>query len=73
MTGRTASETPRSPQKPPSGSGPRRPPETPQPRTWNPPPMSSIDDTGLNMLQIADLILKVLYFSGFMTGHQVAN
>ncbi len=35
--------------------------------------MSSVEDTGLNMLQIADLILKVLYFSGFMTGQQVAN
>ncbi|GAB4570519.1 MAG: AAA family ATPase [Anaerolineae bacterium] len=35
--------------------------------------MRSIEDTGLNLLQIADLILKVLYFSGFMSGQQIAD
>jgi predicted ATPase with chaperone activity len=35
--------------------------------------MGSIEDTGLNLLHIADLILKVVYFSGFMSGQQIAS
>jgi hypothetical protein len=40
---------------------------------WQPPPVTNIQDTGLNQLALAELILKVLYFSGFLTGYQVAD
>lgn len=40
---------------------------------WNPPPLGNVEDTGLNMLSIADLILKVLYFGGVMTGHVISD
>jgi len=38
-----------------------------------PPPLNSLADTGLNLLSVADLVLKVLYFGGYMAGHQVAD
>ena len=41
--------------------------------SWQPPPMSSLDDTGLNLLAVADLVLKVLYFGGYMAGHQISE
>src|SRR5260221_11857294 len=44
----------------------------PQP-PWQPPPMGSIEDTGLNLINIADLALKVMYFGGIMTGSRVAD
>ena len=44
----------------------------PQP-PWQPPPMRNIEDTGLNLITIADLALKVMYFSGIMTGSRVAD
>jgi predicted ATPase with chaperone activity len=40
---------------------------------WMPPPLNSLADTGLNLLSVADLVLKVLYFGGYMAGHQVAD
>src|SRR5260221_2842173 len=40
---------------------------------WAPPPMGSIEDTGLNLINIADLALKVMYFGGIMTGSKVAD
>src|SRR5258705_1496006 len=40
---------------------------------WAPPPMRSIEDTGLNLITIADLALKVMYFGGIMTGSRVAD
>ncbi len=40
---------------------------------WAPPPMRSIEDTGLNLITIADLALKVMYFGGIMTGSKVAD
>ncbi len=59
---------------------PRQPEQQPpaQPRAqasevWAPPVMRSVADTGLNMLAIADLVLKVIYFSGLMTGQQIAD
>jgi predicted ATPase with chaperone activity len=41
--------------------------------TWNPPHLSSLDDTGLNLLSVADLVLKVIYFGGYMAGHTIAD
>ncbi len=40
---------------------------------WSPPAITSVADTGLNLLSIADLVLKVLYFGGVMTGQRVAE
>lgn len=40
---------------------------------WSPPPLNSLADTGLNLLSVADLVLKVLYFGGYMAGHQIAD
>lgn len=41
--------------------------------TWRPPTIAAIDDTGLNMIALADLAIKILYFSGFKTGYQMAE
>lgn len=41
--------------------------------SWNPPPLSSIADTGISKLALADLVLKVLYFRGDMQGHDIAD
>ncbi len=40
---------------------------------WSPTPISTIEDTGLSKLNLADLILKVIYFAGDMMGHQVTE
>jgi predicted ATPase with chaperone activity len=72
MTGRNAPNASRQPNQPPPGGGQQRPPQQPQ-QAWAPPVMRSVEDTGLNMLAIADLIVKVLYYTGFMTGHQIAD
>ncbi len=40
---------------------------------WTPPPINTLADTGLNLLSVADLVLKVLYFGGYMAGHQIAE
>jgi hypothetical protein len=40
---------------------------------WQPRPVTSVADTGLNQLALAELLLKVLYFSGFKTGYQLAE
>lgn len=42
-------------------------------RTFTPPPISSIADTGISQLWLEDLALKMLYFSGYMTGFRVAE
>jgi predicted ATPase with chaperone activity len=56
---------------------PDRPPtpafRTPAFNRWTPPPLMKLEDTGLSKLGVADLILKVLYFSGDMTGSDVAE
>ncbi|MCC6615395.1 MAG: ATP-binding protein [Anaerolineae bacterium] len=41
--------------------------------TWSPPPLSSLNDTGLNLLSMADLVLKVLYFGGYLAGHAISD
>lgn len=38
-----------------------------------PPPIMSIDDTGLSPLWLMDLVLKVMYFQGYLTGYKVAE
>src|SRR5215831_15925110 len=44
-----------------------------QQQAWAPPPMRNMDDTGLNMITISDLALKVLYFGGVMTGSKISD
>jgi predicted ATPase with chaperone activity len=44
-----------------------------RPNAWDPPPVRSIQDTGLNLISIADLALKVMYFGGFMTAQRIAD
>jgi len=38
-----------------------------------PPPIMSIDDTGLSPLWLQDLVLKVMYFQGYLTGYKIAE
>ena len=45
----------------------------PKPNEWYPPPLSKLEDTGLNKLNIADLVLKTIYFSGDMTGRAISE
>lgn len=40
---------------------------------WEPPPIRTIEDTGLNMGFLADLTLKVLYFEGYIAGSRIAD
>ncbi len=55
------------------------PNQPPRPNTgelggaWSPPPLTSLNDTGLNLLAVAELVLKVLYFGGYMSGHTIAD
>jgi predicted ATPase with chaperone activity len=38
-----------------------------------PPPVTQIDDTGLSILWLQDLALKILYFQGYMSGFKMAE
>jgi predicted ATPase with chaperone activity len=38
-----------------------------------PPPLSRLEDTGLALVYIADLGLKILYNSGYLTGFQISD
>ena len=38
-----------------------------------PPPINSVEDTGLNALWLQDLSLKILYSQGFMSGFKIAE
>lgn len=40
---------------------------------WRPPPVEHIEDTGLNLLALADLALKILYSHGYLSGYQIAE
>ncbi len=44
-----------------------------QVRPYTPPPVTRIEDTGLSPLWLQDLIIKVLYFQGFLTGFKIAE
>ncbi|MBZ0292491.1 MAG: ATP-binding protein, partial [Anaerolineae bacterium] len=48
-------------------------PESAPGSQWTPPPLTSIADTGLSMLNIADLALKVLYYGGVMSGQRISE
>jgi len=38
-----------------------------------PPPLNSLEDTGLNPLWLQDLTLKIFYFQGYLSGFKVAE
>ncbi len=40
---------------------------------FSPPPVTSLEDTGLSPLWLQDLVLKVLYFRGYMNGFKIAE
>ena len=40
---------------------------------WTPPSISSLEETGLNLLTVADLCIKVLYLGGVMDGHDISE
>jgi predicted ATPase with chaperone activity len=40
---------------------------------FSPPPINSMEDTGLNVLWLQDLALKILYNQGFMSGFKIAE
>src|SRR5579859_4282975 len=40
---------------------------------WSPPPIRSIDETGLNQIALAELVLKVLYVGGVLTGSRISD
>ena len=46
------------------------PPPSP---SFIPPQVTSLDDTGLNPLWLQDLVLKVLYFRGYLNGFKIAE
>ncbi len=38
-----------------------------------PPPITSIEDTGLSLLWLQDLVLKIFYFQGYMSGFKLSE
>ncbi len=40
---------------------------------WSPPPIRSVEETGLNQIMLAELILKVLYVGGVLTGSRLSE
>lgn len=38
-----------------------------------PPAITKIDDTGLTVLWLQDLALKIIYFGGYLNGYQMAE
>jgi predicted ATPase with chaperone activity len=40
---------------------------------FSPPQINSLEDTGLSQLWLQDLILKVLYFRGYLTGFKISE
>ena len=43
------------------------------PETFVPPPVARVEDTGLQLIYLADLALKILYSSGYLTGFRIAE
>ncbi len=46
---------------------------TGQRAAWSPPPVRSVQDTGLNLGVLSDLAIKILYFGGYLSGNQIAS
>jgi predicted ATPase with chaperone activity len=51
-----------------------RPASTPVNTTpFFPPPITKLDDTGLSLLWLQDLALKILYYQGYLSGFKIAE
>ena len=46
---------------------------TSSPGQFLPPPINKVEDTGLAILWLQDLALKILYFQGYLTGYKIAE
>ena len=44
-----------------------------QERGFIPQPITQVEDTGLSVLWLQDLVLKIIYFGGYLNGFQVAE
>jgi predicted ATPase with chaperone activity len=53
-------------------SGPIQKPAA-APGQFLPPPINKVEDTGLAILWLQDLALKILYFQGYLTGYKIAE
>jgi predicted ATPase with chaperone activity len=40
---------------------------------WVPQALTKLEDTGLNLLTIADLVIKIIYLGGVLAGHEIAE
>lgn len=40
---------------------------------YTPPPINGIEDTGLSVLWLQDLVLKIMYYGGYLSGFKVAE
>jgi hypothetical protein len=40
---------------------------------WIPSPIATVDDTGLHLIALSDLAVKILYFGGIMSGYRLAE
>jgi len=69
MTNRFA--TPPPPPKP-QRAAPQSPAAA-KPGVWAPPPVRTVNETGLNIGILSDLAIKIMYFGGYLSGHQVAD
>lgn len=47
--------------------------QAPVAEQFSPPPLNTIEDTGLEILYLQDLTLKIMYFQGYMTGYKIAE
>ena len=50
-----------------------RPSASAGPALFSPPPINSVEDTGLSHLWLQDLALKILYSQGYMSGFKIAE
>ena len=41
--------------------------------SWSPQPLTRLEDTGLNSLNVSDLVLKVLYLGGVLAGYEISE
>ena len=48
-------------------------PETQYQGSFVPPPLLNLDDVGISPLWIQDLVLKILYYQGYLSGFDIAN
>lgn len=54
-------------------SMPQKPLATEPAGGFIPPPVARVEDTGLTLLWLQDLVLKVLYFQGYMSGFKLSE